>query len=216
MRLFGKLMPFIIIAILGILVVISGIKDKVELSKPPAKIEEMTETDFYNGRFVEGDIYEIWDEYATLEQSDSVMGIKYNTKTTAHYFTMPLESSFNGSSPKILSVAVRDASDITTAQKMERESLEYYGNDDADESVFVTKMHIKGKITKLKKDAAEIFDKCVVKEGYSPSTDTIYYVVNVGNAGNGTTGMLIIGIIATLVGLLGGFIVIMRSRRRGF
>lgn len=212
MKVIRSAITFIIIAILGIVLLVMSIRDKIELSKPPANIAEMTEDDFYDGRFVEGDIYEIWNDYATLQQSDSMFGIKYNTKTTAHYFAMPLETSFTTGVPKFVSIAVRDSSDLLTAQKMERESLNYYNND----VELVTTIHVKGKVTKLKKEAVKIFDEYMTNEGFTPSAVSVHYVINVGNDGSGSTAALLIGIGVTLAGLIGTFIAFVRGRRRGF
>lgn len=211
MRVIRAVVPFVVIAAFGIFMLVMSIKDKIELSKPPADIAEMSESDFYNGRFVEGDIYEIWEEYAKLEKSDSLFGIKYNTKTTSHYFLMPLETSYDTGIPKFVSVAVHNDSDLLTAQKMVREFDRYLESDD---EMFdpVTVMHVKGKITKLRKDAVGIFDKFLSSMGFDPATDAVYYVINVGNDGGGTSTELVIGIIVTVVGLLGSFIVLIRGR----
>lgn len=215
MRVIRSVIPFIVIAAFGIFMLIMSIKDKIELSKPPADIAQMSESDFYSGRFVEGDIYEIWGNYATLEQSDSIFGIKYNTKATAHYYLMPLETSYDTGIPKFISVAVHDSADILNAQKMEREFDRYL---DSDDEVFepVTVMHIKGKVTKLRKDAANIFDKTLSSMTFNPATDAVHYVINVGNDGSGTSTELILGIVVTIIGLFGGFIAFVRGRRRSF
>ncbi len=210
MRVIRAVVPFVVIAAFGIFMLVMSIKDKIELSKPPADIAEMSESDFYNGRFVEGDIYEIWEEYATLETSDSLFGIKYNTKTTAHYFLMPLETSYDTGIPKFVSIAVHNSSDLLTAQKMVREFDRYLESDDED-FYPVTVMHVKGKVTKLRKDATGIFDKFLSSMGFYPATDAVYYVINVGNYGSGASAELVIGIIVTVVGLLGGFIVLIRG-----
>lgn len=211
MRLLRSSITFIVIAVLGILLLVMSIKDKIELAKPPANIAEMTEDDFYNGRFVEGDIYEIWNEFATLQESDTIFGITYNTKTTAYYFAMPLETSFYTGIPKFVALSVRDSSDYATAKKMMMESLDYYNNDIELE----TTMHIKGKISKLKGDGAKRFDKEMSEEGFIPSDVAVHYVINVGNDGSGTTTALLIGIGITVVGVFGTLFSIIRGRARG-
>lgn len=202
---------FIVIAVLGILLLVISIKDKIELAKPPANIAEMTEDDFYNGRFVEGDIYEIWEKFATMETSDTIFGISYNKKTSAYYYAMPLETSFTTGIPKFVALSVRDSSDVIIADRMVEESLDYYNNDIELETV----MHIKGKVTKLKGDGKKYFDEYIEYEGFVPSTTSVYYVINVGNVGNGTTASLLIGIGITLVGVLGTLFTIIRGRARG-
>lgn len=202
---------FIVIAVLGILLLVMSIKDKIELAKPPANIAEMTEDDFYNGRFVEGNIYEIWYEFATMQESDTIFGISYNTKTTGHYFVMPLETSFETGSLKFVALSVRDSSDVATANKMVRETLNYYNNDVELE----TTMHVKGKITKLKGKGKDYFDEYIDFQGFIPSDASVYYIINVGNDGKGTTTALLIGIGITVVGVLGTLFSILRGRARG-
>ena len=211
MRGLKSAITFIVIGVLGIILLVISIKDKVELSKPPANIEFMTEDDFYSGRFVEGYVYEIWNEYASLQESDTIFGISYNTKTTAHYFAMPLETSFYTNQPKFVALSVRDSSDYRTAQRMEQESLDYYNYDDAE---LETTMYIKGKITKLTGDGKKYFDEYMEDEGFIPSDVSVHYVINVGNDGKGSTTALLIGIGVTVVGLFGTVICILRGRAR--
>ena len=216
LRILKSSIAFIVIAVMGIFLLVMSIRDKIELSKPPANIEEMTEKDFYNGRFVEGDIYEIWGEYATLKESKSMFGIQYSTKTTSHYYLMPLETSYITGEPKFISLSVRDSNDMFTAEKMAGEFEDYANTNFEDISKFVTTMHVKGKITKLPKDGIKIFDDTLNELGFSSTTDAVHYVINVGNDGSGTSYALIIGIVVTLVGLGGTAISVIRGIRRGY
>ena len=209
MKLLRTSITFIVIAVLGILLLVMSIKDKIELAKPPANIAEMTEDDFYNGRFVEGYVYEIWRGYATLEESDSIFGVSYNKKTTGHYFAMPLETSFTTGIPKFVALSVRDSADVATAKKMEQESLNYYTNNIELE----TTMYIKGKVTKLKGDGKKYFYQYIEYEGFLPSTSSVYYVINVGTDGKGTTTAILIGIGIAAVGILGTVFSVIRGRR---
>lgn len=207
MKLVKSSITFIVIAVLGIVLLVMAIKDKVELAKIPANIVTMTENDFYKGRFVEGTLYEMWDEFATLQESDTIFGISYNTKTTAHYFAMPLESTLDSDYPKFIAVSVRSSTDYATAKKMLNETVNYYKTGTEP----TTTMYIKGKITKLTGDGAKFLDEYVSDLGCT----AIHYVINVGNDGKGTTVALLIGIGVTLVGALGTVITIIRGRARG-
>lgn len=211
MKLIRSSITFIVIAVLGIILLVTSIKDKIELAKPPANIAEMTEDDFYNGRFVEGYIYEIWNSFATRQESDTIFGISYNTKTTGHYYAMPLETSFETGIPKFVALSVSESSNVATADKMVRETRNFYNNGVELQTV----MHIKGKITKLKGDGKKLFDEYIEYEGFIPSTTSVYYVINVGNDGSGTTAALLIGIGITVVGVLGTLFSVIRGRVRG-
>lgn len=213
MRVFRQAIGFILIAAVGIFMLVMTIRDKIELSKPPADIATIKESELRSGMFVEGDIYEVWNEFATLEESDSAFGIEYNKRTSAHYYAIPLESSFGTDVPKFLAIAVKTTSDINTAKKMAQESLDYYNDENAE---LTTVMHVKGKVSKLKKKAAEYFDDYMTAEGFTPSTVSLHYVINVGNDGKGINVMLAISIGATLLGVLGTAIVFIRGGRRGW
>ena len=203
MRTLKTTITFIVIAVLGVLLLVMSIKDKKELAKPPADIAAMTEDDFYNGRFVEGDVHEIWDSFTTMETSGS--------KTTGYYFAMPLETSFTTGIPKFVVLSVRDSSDYAAASRMAQESLDYYTNYVELETV----MHIRGKVTKLKGDGAEYFDRYIEKNGFVPEDTAVHYVINVGNDGEGANTALLIGIGITVVGVAGAVFSIIFARRRG-
>ena len=211
MKSLKSVIVFIVISVLGILTLVMSIRDKIELAKPPADIARMTEDDFYNGRYVEGYVYEIWGEYATMEESDTVFGISYNKRTSAHYMYMPLETAFETGVPKFIALSIRDGSDYSFAYKLMQETWDFYYND----IDFETAMPIRGKITKLTGENKKYFEDAMREEGFTPSEVSVYYVINVGNDGNGTTAELLIGIGITVVGVLGALFTIVRGRARG-
>lgn len=212
MAILRKVCFFIVITVIGGIFMVLSIKDKIELSKTPADIEEMTRSDFYNGRFVQGELYELWGEYATLTTSDSIFGITYNTKSTAHYYLMPIETSYETGDLLFVSVAVKNGADYTTAQKMAREFINYLDND----TLLETSMTVKGKISRLRDKGKEIFDQTLTELGFSPVTNGLYYVINVGNDGSGSTVVLLISIGMTAVGIIGGIFAFLRAKSRGY
>ncbi|MDE7363074.1 MAG: hypothetical protein K2N38_14210 [Oscillospiraceae bacterium] len=199
------LIMFIAFAVLGIIMLVGSIRDKIELSKPRGNLETMTAADFYNGRFVEGDIIEIWDEYAYMRETDTFFGITYNTKVTSHSYSMPLPSSFESSSPKFISLSIRDGELKKTADKIVSETNNYLINDVVLDDW--TSIHIEGKVTKLSGDNLKLFREYFQEIGGDES-NIVAYEVHVGNDGSNSTTGLIVSIVLTLIGLGGlGFII---------
>ncbi len=118
MKFVRLLIVFAVLAIMGIALLIGSIKDKAELAKPRGDLETMTEDDFYNGRFVEGTIYELWDNFADMEEYDSTFGIKHNTRVTAQYYALPIPAL---DEYKFVALALSDSSQQSIAERMVKE-----------------------------------------------------------------------------------------------
>lgn len=196
---------FAVFAVLGIIMLVGSIRDKIELSKPRGNLETMTASDFYNGRFVEGDIIEIWDNYAYTRETDTFLGITYSTKVTAQAYSMPLPSSFDSSSPKFVSLSIRDGELQRTADRIVAETNDYIINDVVLDDW--TSMHIEGKVTKLKGKGLELF-RSYFKEIGGDESNIVAYEIHVGNDGSNSTTGLIFSVILTVIGLGGtGFFI---------
>ena len=202
------LIVFIVLAILGIAMLIGSIKDKVELAKPRGDLETMKASDFYNGRFVEGEIYELWDNYAYMEESDTIFGITYNTKVTSEYYAMPLPATYDDHDMKFVSLSIRDAAMQRTADKITEETFDYII--DGKELPEWTSMKIKGKVTQLKGDGLQLFQKYISDMG-GDSANIVAYTINVGNDGSNTTTNLIVSIVLVVIGLGGTAFMVMRK-----
>ena len=200
---------FAAFAVLGIIMTVSSVKDLVELRKPRGELETMSAKDFYSGRFVEGNVYELWDNYAYMEESDTFMGISYNSKVTAQYFALPLESTFYEEEPIFVAVAFTDSSDIVTAGKMSKETDDWYLY--GKEPAVWTEMYISGKVTKLKGEGLKMFQNYINAIGYSTSRNMCGYVINAGNTGKNAYGGVIAAVAFTIIGIGGlAFMIIRR------
>lgn len=186
---------FAMSAVIGVILSVMSIKDIAELKKPKGELESMGPDDFYSGRFVEGTIYELWDNFGSMTQSDTFLGISYNTKTTAEYYMLPIESTFYEDELIFVALSVSDSSDIRTANKMVEETDDwyYYGEEPA---LGWTEMHISGKVSKLKGEALDGFEEFVDYYGYS----MLPYVISVGNTGGGAIGGLVGAIVFFVIG----------------
>ncbi|MBD5128504.1 MAG: hypothetical protein HDT43_01045 [Ruminococcaceae bacterium] len=202
------LIVFIVLIILGIALLIGSIKDKVELGKPRGDLETMKASDFYNGRFVEGEIYELWDNYAVMEESDTVFGISYNTKVTSRYYAMPLPATYDDYEPKFVSLSIPDSATQSIADKIVDETFDYLINDK--ELPEWTSLKIQGKVTQLKGDGLKLFQEYISDIGGDP-TNLVAYTINVGNDGSNSTAALIISIVLLVVGIGGTAFIVLRK-----
>lgn len=207
MRFVRVLIMFVVVAFLGIALLIGTIKDKAELAKPRGDLETMTEKDFYNGRFVEGTIYELWDNFADMEEYDTTFGIKHNTRVTAQYYALPIPVL---DEYKFVALAISNSSKQTIAKKMVKEIDAFYENGTIPE----TEMHISGKVTKLSGDGLKYLQEYAVDMGFEAS-DVIAFTINDGNDGSGSGGALIIAIALTIIGVGGTVFMIVRRVIKG-
>lgn len=202
---------FIVFGVLGVIFLGSGIKDKVELSKPKGDIETMAVNDFYKGRFVDGTIYEIWDEVAYMTETND----SGSTRTTRHYFAMPMESSYENETIddlRFLVLCVRDAKDVSIAQRMVKEMGKYLTSDDA---YLETTFNVNGQLGTMSSELKGYFDEYLTDLEFDPAVNGTNYVIYAGQTGGGSTAMLIIGIVLTVVGFGGIALTIVRKIVRG-
>lgn len=193
------LLTFVLLAVMGIIFSAVGIKDKAEMAKPRADIGEMRAEDFYNGQFVKGTVYELWDEFAYRTEDSQVK---------ARYFALPLESSFDEAEPVFVAVSFSNSSQMTTAQRMAKESDNWYRY--GKEPVSWTEMNIEGKVTKLKGEQLKFFKEYVIDDLELSDDNMCAYVINASNNGSGSGAMLVMGIIFAVIGFGGLAFMIVR------
>ncbi len=207
MRFVRLLVMFVVIAFLGIALLVGTLKDKAELSKPRGDLETMTEDDFYQGRFVEGTIYELWDNFADMEEYDSTFGIKHNTRVTAQYYALPIPVL---DEYKFVALAISDSSKQTIAKKMVKETDAFY----EDGTMPTTELHVRGKVTKLSGDGLDYLREYAEYMDFDAG-DVAAFTINDGNDGSSSGGTLIIAIVLSVIGLGGTVFMIVRRVIRG-
>lgn len=214
MKLIRLLVVFVGLAIMGIALLIGSIKDKAELAKPRGDLDTMKASDFYDGRFVEGEIYEIWGQYAYMEESDTIFGISYNTKVTSQYYVMPLPATFDDYDMKFVSLSIPDSATQKTADKIVSETVNYYNR--GVELPEWTTLKVEGKVTKLTGKGLQLFQE-YLDDMDASSANIVAYTINAGNNGRNSTSTLIISIILIVIGLGGtAFIVIRKVLSGGY
>jgi len=198
----------------GIVSLVVGIKDKIEYDKPHKNIEEMRASDFYEGRYVEGDIYEVWDEFAYTEESKSTMGIEHDKKVTDHYYVFPLETSFYDQKYMFAALCSRDSAELRVLDKMSDEADDYYMNGEQ----LKTKIHFVGKVQALKGEYLQFFREVVAYnfEVSASEVDSIVTPFVIRSWQNDNSGVMIgFGIGGVVIGLAGLAFFIIRKIRTG-
>lgn len=211
MRTIRLLILSVAFAIMGIVFTGMSVKDKIEAGKPRAELTEMRGEDFKKNIFVEGDIYELWDEFAYMEESNSFLGIKYDSRTTAHYYALPLETSFYGDGePVFVAIRVSNSSDIALAEKMAKESDDFYRYDKEPLGGW-SSMSVVGKVTAMTGNVKQYFTEYVDEVGFSSARNACCYVINIGNSGSTSHVGIIFGIILAVLGIGGTLFIMIRK-----
>ncbi len=189
MRFFRLLLAVGVLLVGGMIILVGGIKDKVNLNKPMADLSELAADDLKSGMFVEGTIYEMWDNFA-YEKDDS---------STREYYAMPLETSFELDYPVFVAIKLGNSQDKAIASRMSKETDDYYIR--GKEPAVWTEMQFTGKVHKLKGEMLGFFEDYVEKMGYSTSTSMQPYVISKYAEGNENI-RIVIGGVMTGIGLL--------------
>lgn len=201
----------------GIIFLVTSIKQKAEYNAPRARLETVTVDELHEGMFVEGDIYEMWSEFAYTEEYESTLGVKHNEKTTDRYFALPMEYSFSQDLPMFVAICTRNKSEISTLNKMSDESNEYYMNG----TIPKTTIHFVGKVQKLKGEYVDFFKEYIAYQFDISESEAqqLYtpYVIRSWKEDNSTVG-IIIGAVMTVLGLGGVafFVVSLIKAKRGY
>lgn len=202
MKFVRALITSILFVVAGVVLLVLAVRDSVE-SRNPRNIAGMGADDFHSGQHITGEITELWDEFAEMQNSDT-------KKVTAHYFALPLQSTLYDDEPIFVAVVVRNSSDYLTAKKMSNETDKWY----FDDIPLTTTMEVNGKVAKLD---SEEYDALLdyVKEQDLGAQNIARYKINVGATKNSMMPFLIIGIVLCVVGLIVGAITIIRRLHGG-
>ncbi len=174
--------------VIGIVSLIGGIKDKAGLGKA-VDLSELAAEDIKDGMIVEGNIVEMWDNFA-YEKNDS---------STREYYAMPLETSFELDYPVFVAIRAVTAEDKAAASKMSKETDDFYIRDV--EPTEWTEMQITGKVKRLGGDILDYFEEYVEEMGYNPSVSMKPYYIDRYSVGRENM-KLIFGIVSAFVGLV--------------
>ncbi len=196
---------FAILIILGIAIMGDSISDKNAMAKGVTDFNEMTELDFFEGRFVEGTVYDLLDEFAYEEEYRQTFGIKHSERVSSHYYIMPLEATYDSDNPQFVALCIGNTALAEQAQKMIDEYWDYL--ETGEEPAVWTEIHITGKISKLDGELLDYFydwfyevDDEMTREDITPMICP--YIINYRVENASDTGMAMsVGLIA--VGIIG-------------
>ncbi len=212
---------FAAILIIGLVIFIPALSDNMALAKGMTDFNDMTEADFVKGRFVQGTIYELYDEFAYEEEYESTFGVKHNERVSAHYYIMPLYATYESETMQYVAVCIKNSGDAATAQKMLEETWDYW--DTGAEPAVWTELPITGKVTELDGELLDYFYEWLMY-GDNTATRADYeayvcpYIIEAYYNTDGISVMLIIGGIISAIGLVGlavAITVLVKSKKNG-
>lgn len=145
----------VVLLIAGIACASASLAEKREMAKGMMDFNEMQASDFYKGQYVQGELLELWDEFAYMEEYTETMGIKGKSRVSAHYYVMPLQTSYENGTPVFAAVCLRNLSQISQAEQMINEMNDYWDNDG--EGYLYTSIPITGKVSVLDDELKQYF-----------------------------------------------------------
>lgn len=147
--------------ICGVILIIAGIAcagdslaQKREMAKGMMDFNEMQASDFYKGQYVQGELLELWDEFAYMEEYTETMGIKGKSRVSAHYYVMPLQTSYENGTPVFAAVCLKNVTQISAAEQMINEMNDYW---DEESDGLYTSIPITGKVSVMDDELKQYF-----------------------------------------------------------
>lgn len=144
----------VVLLIAGIACASASLAEKREIAKGMKDFNEMYESDFYKGQYVQGELLELWDEFAYMEEYTETMGIKGKSRVSAHYYIMPLQTSYENGTPVFAAVCLKNVTQISAAEQMINEMNDYW---DEESDGLYTSIPITGKVSVLDDELKQYF-----------------------------------------------------------
>lgn len=138
---------FAVMLAMGVGGTISASKDKKELAKGIDDFNYLADSEFYEGKFVEGNVFEIYGEFAYEESYTETLGVKHNSRVTSHYYLIPVTGSFESSTLKLIPVEIRTDENVSNAELLMEQTFDFqdYGTEPEAWNEFT----LCGKVSKL-------------------------------------------------------------------
>jgi len=144
----------VVLLIAGIACASASLAEKREMAKGMMDFNEMQASDFYKGQYVQGELLELWDEFAYMEEYTETMGIKGKSRVSAHYYVMPLQTSYENGTPVFAAVCLKNVTQISAAEQMINEMNDYW---DEESDGLYTSIPITGKVSVLDDELKQYF-----------------------------------------------------------
>lgn len=144
----------VVLLIAGIACASASLAEKREMAKGMMDFNEMQASDFYKGQYVQGELLELWDEFAYMEEYTETMGIKGKSRVSAHYYVMPLQTSYENGTPVFAAVCLKNVTQISAAEQMINEMNDYW---DEESDGLYTSIPITGKVSVMDDELKQYF-----------------------------------------------------------
>lgn len=145
----------VVLLIAGIACASASLAEKREMDKGMKDFNEMQASDFYKGQYVQGELLELWDEFAYMEEyTETALGRKTNSRVSAHYYIMPLQTSYENGTPVFAAVCLKNVTQISAAEQMINEMNDYW---DEESDGLYTSIPITGKVSVLDDELKQYF-----------------------------------------------------------
>lgn len=214
--------------ICGVILIIAGIAcagdslaQKREMAKGMMDFNEMQASDFYKGQYVQGELLELWDEFAYMEEyTETALGRKTNSRVSAHYYIMPLQTSYENGTPVFAAVCLKNVTQISDAEQMINEMNDYWGEES---DGLYTSIPITGKVSVMDDELKQYFYEWLMYGDEESSTSdydqfVCPYIITAVQP-NSSSSILSMGVVMTLIGavLVGAvvFVTIKSKREAG-
>lgn len=145
----------VVLLIAGIACASASLAEKREMAKGMMDFNEMQVSDFYKGQYVQGELLELWDEFAYMEEyTETALGRKTNSRVSAHYYIMPLQTSYENGTPVFAAVCLKNVTQISAAEQMINEMNDYW---DEESDGLYTSIPITGKVSVMDDELKQYF-----------------------------------------------------------
>ena len=209
---------FACLLVMGIAFLVDSMKDSTAMAKGITDFNTMTRADFIEGRFVQGTIYDLLDEFAYEEEYQSTFGVKHGERVSAHYYIMPLQATYDQETPQFVAVCIGNTQVAAQAQQLIDEYWSYLETDE--EPAVWTEIPITGKIEKLDGEIEQFFyeyftdiDDSITRADVEPMICPYVIRYHVLSAASSGIGIAVVMMIIGIVGIAGMVIYYMKKDR---
>ncbi|MCI7768082.1 MAG: hypothetical protein MSJ26_08930 [Oscillospiraceae bacterium] len=141
------LLLFLVAGLLGISFIAAGTEEKRAIAKGIKDFNTMIPSEFNAGQFVEGNVYEVFGEFAYMESYNETLGIKHGSKITSHYYLILLSGSFESDTPMFIALELKSPEAVENAELLLEQTVDYEIN--GTEPVIWNEFYVQGKLKKL-------------------------------------------------------------------
>ncbi|MBQ8614476.1 MAG: hypothetical protein IJ416_09705 [Ruminiclostridium sp.] len=204
---------FAALFIFGIVFTVKGISENSKAEKATDDFNYMTKSEFADGMYVKGRVYEIMGEFAVEETHNKTLGITTSKRISSHYYVVPMVGTFESDTPMYIAVEISHVDRVADAEKLMEQTWKYY--DEGIEPTVWNEFDIQGKVTALDDELTDYLyewfmygDVGATRADYAPYICP-YVVTYVNTSGNGNIFSIIMG----AIGAIGLTVIIMLHLR---